>query len=86
MVTTIFDISVVYNGITRVLAVQAHEQTQALLARAVAAFGVQQGGHLLSLFTADNSEIGDNSSVETAGIVPNEMLLLRPSRVRGGRA
>ncbi len=79
-----FVVAVVYNGITRQIEVQPEEQTQALLSRAVALFGVQQGGHLLSLFTDNNVEIADNQSVETAGITSGETLLLRPSRVRGG--
>jgi len=79
-----FAVAIVYNGITRQLEVQPEEQTQAVLARAVALFGVQQGGHLLSLFTPDNVEVSDNQSVENAGIVAGETLLLRPSTVRGG--
>ncbi len=79
-----FQVSVIYNGLTRVLEVEPNERTQALLARAVALFGVQQGGHILSLFTLDNVEIPDNESVEQAHITPGEQLLLRPSRVRGG--
>lgn len=80
-----FVVAVVYNGITRQLEVQPEEQTQAVLSRAVALFGVQQGGHLLSLFTPDNIEITDSQSVEKAGISAGETLLLRPSTVRGGR-
>jgi hypothetical protein len=81
-----FQVLVVYNGVTRPLDVEVPERTQAVLARAVALFGVQQGGHLLSLFTVDNVEIADNQSVEQAQLTPGETLLLRPSRVRGGRA
>ena len=79
-----YEVSIIYNGVTRVLEVDSHERTQAVLARAVALFGVQQGGHLLSLFTLNNVEIPDNESVEQAHITPGEQLLLRPSRVRGG--
>jgi hypothetical protein len=81
-----FQISVIYNGVTRLLEVEGLERTQSVLSRAVALFGIQQGGHLLSLFTLDNAEIADNQSVEQAHIRQGETLLLRPSHVRGGGA
>jgi hypothetical protein len=85
MQATKFMISITYNGVARSLEVEPNEDTRAVLARAVSLFGIQQGGHLLSLFTPDNAEIKDGQSVESAGIAAGELLVLRPSSVRGGR-
>jgi hypothetical protein len=52
----------------------------------VAAFGITQNPHLLSLWTEGGSELTDNVTAHVAGIHPNERLLLRPGAVKGGNA
>ncbi len=79
-----FVVDVIYNGITKPLQVQQEEQVTALLQRAIAAFGITQQPHLLSLFKQDGSVVPENGSVESAGLKPGEILLLRPNAVKGG--
>lgn len=79
-----FVVDVIYNGITKPLHVEPEEQVTALLQRAIAAFGITQQPHLLSLFRQDGSVVPENESVERAGLKPNEILLLRPNVVKGG--
>lgn len=78
------EIQVVYNGITKPLSVQSHEQVKAVLQRAIHLFGITQNAHLLSLFRQDGSELPDHVSVGDAGIRPCEILALRPGAVKGG--
>ncbi len=79
-----FVVDVIYNGITKPLQVEPEEQVTALLQRAIAAFGITQQPHLLSLFRQDGSVLPENASVEGAGLKPGEILLLRPNVVKGG--
>lgn len=79
-----YEILVVYNGVTKTIAVEPHEQVQAVLQRAIHLFGITQQPHLLSFFREDGSEVQDNQSVAAAGIKPGEHLALRPGAVKGG--
>lgn len=79
-----FSVEIVYNGITKPLTVNLHEQITAVVQHAVHLFGITQNAHLLSLFKENGSEIPDNQSVAAAGIKPGELLALRPSAVKGG--
>jgi len=79
-----FVVDVVYNGVTKPLQVEPEEQVAALLRKAITTFGITQNPHLLGLFRENGSEVPDNESVERAGLKPGEVLLLRPSTVRGG--
>ena len=78
------EIHVVYNGITKSLSVQSHEQVKAVLEHAIHLFGITQNAHLLSLFRQDGSELPDHVSAGDAGIQPCETLALRPGAVKGG--
>jgi hypothetical protein len=80
-----FAVQVVYNGVTKPLQVEPEERVTALLQQAIAAFGVTQQPHLLSLFRQDGTLVPENESVERAGLSPDEVLLLRPNAVKGGR-
>lgn len=80
-----FAVEVVYNGISKLLTVQPEEQIRILLQRAIAAFGITQNQHLLAFFRENGTEIPDNETVEQARLKHGEVLLLRPSAVRGGR-
>ena len=77
-----FEISIVYNGVTKPITVNPEQTVQAVREHAIRAFGITQNPHLLGLFTDQGAELSDTSSVESAGITPGETLLLRPSAVR----
>jgi hypothetical protein len=79
-----FEVQVVYNGITKPVIVNLHQQVTAVVQHAAQLFGITQNVHLLSLFKDDGSEIADNQSVAAAGIKPCDLLALRPSTVKGG--
>ncbi|HZR65136.1 MAG TPA: hypothetical protein VFA85_08320 [Terriglobales bacterium] len=79
-----FVIDVVYNGVSKPIQVEPEEQVTAALQRAIAAFGITQNAHLLSLYRQDGSVVAENESVERAALKPNEVLLLRPNAVKGG--
>ena len=79
-----FAVEVSYNGVDKRFNVESEERVKALLQQAISAFGVTQQPHLLSLFRQDGTELSDDQSVEQAGIKPGEVLLLRPSKVKGG--
>jgi len=88
MATTIekrFAVEVVYNGVTKPIEVRPEEQVAALLQKAIAAFGITQNPHLLSLFREDGTVVPEHESIEKAGLKPGEVLLLRPNAVKGGR-
>lgn len=79
-----FAVEVTYNGVTRPIEVQPEQQVTALLAKAIAAFGISQNPHLLSLYREDGTVVPESESVERAGLKQGEMLLLRPNAVKGG--
>jgi len=79
-----FAVEIVYNGVTKSLSVQPEEQATAILARAIALFGITQNPHLLSLFREDGTVVPENESAERAGLKAGEVLLLRPNAVKGG--
>jgi|SRR5690348_696162 len=79
-----FAVEVVYNGISKSLEVEPEERVTALLQQSIAAFGITQQPHLLSLFREDGTVVPETESVERAGLKPGEVLLLRPNAVKGG--
>ncbi len=79
-----FEVQIIYNGLTKALAVEPHQQVTAVVEHAAHLFGITQNVHTLALFREDGSEIAVNQSVAAAGIKPEELLALRPSAVRGG--
>lgn len=79
-----FKVTVVYNGVPREFEVRRKELVQRLLDQARSAFGPIQNPHLLGLFTKDGVELKDDQTLEATGVKPHEVLLLRPSTVRGG--
>jgi len=79
-----FKVTVIYNGVPKEFEVRRDELVQRLLEQARLKFGVTQNPHLLGLFTTEGGELNDNLTIEAAGVKPHEVLLLRPSSVRGG--
>lgn len=79
-----FAVQIVYNGIARPFQVELEERVAALLSKAIAAFGITQNPHLLSLYREDGTVVPENESVARAGLKPDQILLLRPNAVKGG--
>ena len=79
-----FKVTVLYNGVPKQFEVRRDELVQRLLDQARQAFGPINNPHLLGLFTKAGVELNDNQTIEAAGVKPDEVLLLRPSTVRGG--
>jgi hypothetical protein len=79
-------VTVTFNGSDREVGYQPHATVQALLQHAKQAFGLEgaPNQHLLGLFTEAGVELNDQLSAQDAGIKPGELLVLRPSTVRGG--
>lgn len=79
-----FEVFIIYNGVTKPLAIEPHQQVQAVLQHAIQLFGITQNQHLLSLFKEDGTTVPEHQSVRDAGIKPGERLALRPNAVKGG--
>src|SRR5437879_3620739 len=79
-----FEVTVLYNGVPKQYEVRRDELVQQLLNQAREAFGPINNAHLLGLFTKDGVELKDDQSIKAAGVKPHDVLLLRPSVVRGG--
>jgi hypothetical protein len=79
-----FEVTVLYNGVSKKFEVRLNELVQRLLEQARQAFGPINNAHLLGLFTKDGVELKDDQCIEAAGVKPDDVLLLRPSTVRGG--
>ena len=79
-----FEIEVSYNGVSRELAVEPHEQVTAVLQRAIQLFGITQQPHLLSLFFEDGNVVNENTSAEAAGLKDDVKVYLRQNVAKGG--
>ena len=79
-----FVVDITYNGVTKPFQVEPEERVTTLLQKAIAAFGVTQNQHLLSLFRQDGTVVPENETIERADLKPHEILLLRPNAVKGG--
>lgn len=79
-----FEVTVVYNGVSKKFEVRADELVQRLLEQAQQVFGPINNPHLLGLFTKEGVELKDDQTIEASGVKPHDVLLLRPSTVRGG--
>lgn len=76
-------LTVTFNGKDEHVDYQPQASAESLLQHAKQAFDVQSN-HLLSLFTESGIEIADGGSIQSAGILPGALLVLRQSTVRGG--
>ena len=79
-----FSIEIVYNGVSRPFQVESEEHVIVLLQKAIAAFGITQNPHLLSLFRQDGNALSESESVGRAGLKAKDVLLFRPNVVKGG--
>ncbi|MGH6714377.1 MAG: hypothetical protein ACREEK_36160 [Bradyrhizobium sp.] len=78
-----FDVLVLYDGVKKKFKVRVEETVKHLLDKAIQAFGPLPNPHTLSLYK-DGKELPDAQTIKEAGIKPCEVLLLRPSTVKGG--
>jgi hypothetical protein len=78
-----FPVEVLYNGVKKKFEVRAQETVKHLLDQALRAFGSLPNPHTLSLYK-DGKELVDAQTLKEAGVKPHDVLLLRPSTVKGG--
>jgi len=81
-----FHVVISYDGVKKKLEAHPHELVKTLLDKAIKDFGITQNQHTLALFTEGNVELPDSETLKAAGVKPHEELLLRPSKVKGGRS
>lgn len=79
-----FRVHVAYNGIEKEFEVNRNQPVHVLLAHAIAAFGVTNQPHVLSLFNTSGVELPDAAKLGEVGVRPDDHLLLRPGAVKGG--
>ena len=80
----LFQVEVLYNGTKKPFEVRREETVKALLDKAINAFGPLPNPHTLSLYNAAGDELNDAQTIAQAGVKPRDVLLLRPSKVKGG--
>ena len=78
-----FTVEILYDGVKKKFEVRAEETVKALLDKALAAFGPLPNPHTLSLYKGGD-ELSDSQTLKEAGVKPHDILLLRPSKVKGG--
>jgi hypothetical protein len=78
-----FTVEVLYDGVKKPFVVRAEETVKRLLDQAIQAFGPLPNPHMLSLYKA-GKELADGETLKQAGVKPHDVLLLRPSTVKGG--
>ena len=84
-----FAIKVTYNGVTKDLEVQPHEDMQAVLQKAINLFSLQRQPHQMGLFTEASVQVAGpdiHQSVEQAGLQASQLLVLKQVVVEGGAA
>lgn len=77
-------VTVTYNGVDKELRYQPNATMQALLDQSLDAFAVNANRHLMALWTEVGVELPITGSVREAGVKQGDLLVLRPSVVRGG--
>jgi hypothetical protein len=78
-----FNVEILYDGVKKKFEVRVEETVKALLDKALAAFGPLPNPHTLSLYRGGD-ELLDSRTLKDAGVKPQDVLLLRPSKVKGG--
>ena len=79
----VFNVDVLYDGLKKPFKVHVEATVNHLLDQAIRAFGQIPNPHTLSLYN-HGKELVDAQTIEEAGIKPCDVLLLRPSTVKGG--
>lgn len=78
-----FAVEILYDGVKKKFEVREEEKVKALLDKTLAAFGPLPNPHMLSLYKG-GEELSDSKTLKEVGVKPNDILLLRPSKVKGG--
>jgi len=78
-----FTIEILYDGVKKKFEVRIEETVKHLLDQAIGAFGPLPNPHTLALYK-DGKELPDSQTIKAAGTKPHDVLLLRPSTVKGG--
>lgn len=76
-------VTVTYNGVDRELSYAPNATVNSLLQHALNEFNVQENRHTMALVTTGGVELELNAHLE-AVLKPGDLLVLRPSTVRGG--
>lgn len=79
-----FEVSIIYNGVSKPFEARRNELVKTLLEKAINTFGPIPQPHTLSLFKGSD-ELQDGKTLEASGVKPHDVLLLRPSKVKGGK-
>jgi hypothetical protein len=79
----LFTVEVLYDGVKKPFVVRPEETVKRLLDQAIQAFGPLPNPHMLALYKA-GKELSDGDTLKQAGVRPHDVLLLRPSTVKGG--
>lgn len=79
-----FPIEVIYNGVPKPFEVRHEELVKTLLSAALAAFAPLPNPHTLSIWKGGD-ELKDDDTLRQSGVKRHDKLLLRPSKVKGGR-
>lgn len=79
----VFMVEALYDGVKKAFEVRIEETVKHLLDKVIRAFGAGPNPHTLSLYK-DGKELADGQTIKNAGIKPCDVLLLRPSKVKGG--
>lgn len=77
-------VEVMYNGVLKEFHYRPEERVEHLLNRARREFNVTLNPHLMGLFAEDGHELTDAQTLSEAHVEPDQELILRQSRVRGG--
>lgn len=80
-----FKVNVSYNGVGKDFEVKSDELVKTLLEKALQKFGPIQNPHMQALFNAGGEELTDDKTLAEAGVKAGDEILLRPSKVKGGR-
>ena len=79
-----YKVQVIYDGETKEFTVRREELVKKLLEQAIERFGPLPNPHTLSLYDT-NGELDDNKTLEVVGVKEGDTLLLRPSKIKGGK-
>jgi hypothetical protein len=80
-----FVVTVLYDGVKKPFEVRREELVKTLLDQAISAFGPLPNPHTLALYPEKGGEeLKDEQTLKEAGVKPCDLLLLRPSKVKGG--
>lgn len=79
------DVGIEYNGLRKEIEISREATVKTLLERAIAAYGNLPQPHTLALWDAHGVELtNEQQTIKDAHIKDRDVLILRPSAVKGG--